>query len=58
VKLGEQLLVIRKVLRLTRDISRGRQLGPRWHDGNTAQHEEHLQNEQQKVHDRSPVSSG
>src|SRR6516225_9926049 len=41
---------------LTLDISRGQQFGPRWHESDSAQHEDHLKHEQQEVHDRSPVS--
>src|SRR5215469_5789645 len=40
-----------------RNISRGRQFGPRWHESDSAQHEDHLKHEQQEVHDRSPVSA-
>jgi hypothetical protein len=34
------------------------QLGPRWHESNSANNEANLQHEQQEVHDRSPVSAG
>ena len=52
------LLGTPRVLPLTLDISQGRQFGPRWHECDSAQHEDHLKHEQQEVHDRSPVSAG
>src|SRR6516165_3267460 len=52
------LLGTQRVLPLMLHISRGRQFGPRWHESDSAQHEDHLQHEQQEVHDRSPVSAG
>jgi hypothetical protein len=47
-------------LTLVVDLSRATdpELGPRWHESNSANNEDNLQHEQQEVHDRSPVSAG
>jgi hypothetical protein len=52
------LLGTQRALPLTLDTFRGRQFGPRWHESDSAQHEDDLKHEQQEVHDRSPVSAG
>ena len=52
------LLGTQRVLPLTFDIPRGRQFGPRRHESDSAQHEDHLQREQQELHDALPVSAG
>src|SRR5262249_5772636 len=52
------LLGTQRVLSLTLDISRGRQFGPRWDDDDSAQHEQHFNHEQKKVHDRPPFTAG
>jgi len=58
VPIGLALPGTQRVLPFTLDISRGRQFGPRRHESDSAQHEDHLKHEQQEVHDRSPVSTG